>query len=612
MIFSNTKSPLLGKAQVHHTETGALFSEQFQDIYFSKAGGFAESTHVFIHGNQLLERWKNTERFVIAELGFGTGLNFVNTIKHWQTHAPATVQLHYISCEYYPLEKKLLEKFWQQFPEYQQISAKLLARLPSALPGFHRVNFPEFNCSLTLLLGEATAMYRQLEAKVDAWFLDGFSPAKNPELWNEELFREVSRLTKHTGTIASYSVAHVAQRNLAACGFHLEKQKGFAEKKEMLVGKKLGEVGAQINTSEKSAIIVGGSLAGCSTAHALAQRGWKVSILEKRSLAQLSANHDITGITYPLLSSDWNTQTHLYCNGMLYTLHLLHLLNAKNPQQIFQQCGMKILATRPREQERFLKLQHFAWIPEDFMQFLPKKSLENFDTVSLTQAAWIKPSALISHLLQNPLIRYFPEHDVTQLQRINGTWLAQTASGLEFSVAHVVLANAAEAKQLTQTQNLPLQSIRGQVTYLPSSPELKTISEIICAEGYLSPELSGFHHLGASYDLESHATDLLLESHQQNLQHLKNLLPGTNVNVELETLGGRVGFRTIAPDRTPVVGMHPHETNLWLNLAHGSRGLISCPLAGEHLASLMNSDPLPLPANLVKALSPARFADLSS
>ena len=609
MSFSNTKSPLLGKAQVEHTAAGALFSEQFQDIYFSKAGGFAESTHVFIHGNKLLERWKNTEHFVIGELGFGTGLNFVNTVKHWQEHAPSHAQLHYISCEYYPLEKKLFRKFWQQFPEYQHISATLLTRLPSALPGFHRIHFPEFNCILTLLFGEATTMCQQLNAQVDAWFLDGFSPAKNPELWNAELLQKLGQLTALGGTCATYSVARSVHENLQAAGFVTNKQRGFAEKKEMLCGIKQGHKYSQPSHQAKSAIIVGGSLAGCSTAAALAQRGWEVIVLEKRSLAQLSANHDVTGITYPLLSSDWNELTQLSCNGMLYTLHLLQVLKIKNAPQVFQQCGMKIFATRPREQERFMKLQNFAWMPEDFMQFLPKKSSANFDMVSLSQAAWIKPSAFIANLLQNPLIRYFPEQDVTELHCADRNWCAQTSSGSKFSAEHVVIANAFEAKQLLQTAQLPLQSIRGQVTYLPTSPELKTIHEIMCAEGYLSPELNGFHHLGASYDLESQATDLLPESHQQNLHHLKNLLPSSHVKYNVETLGGRVGFRTTAPDRTPIVGMHPHEYKLWLNLAHGSRGLISCPLAGEHLASLMNSDPMPLPATLVKTLSPERFLE---
>ncbi|MBL8541652.1 MAG: tRNA (5-methylaminomethyl-2-thiouridine)(34)-methyltransferase MnmD, partial [Betaproteobacteria bacterium] len=175
--------PAVEPASLRLREDGVPYSERFQDVYFSAAGGLAETRHTFLLGNGLPERWTRAERFTIIECGFGTGLNFLATWQAWRSSAPAAARLHYVAVEKHPLSRADLERAAASWSELAVLSRALREVYPPAVPGFHRLHFDRDRVALTLLFGDAATMLAQLDARADAFFLDGFAPSKNPEMW---------------------------------------------------------------------------------------------------------------------------------------------------------------------------------------------------------------------------------------------------------------------------------------------------------------------------------------------------------------------------------------------------------------------------------------------
>ena len=217
---------------------GQPYASTFQDVYFSSDNGLLETDYVFLQGNALQSRWQtlNTPHFTIAETGFGTGLNFLSAIKLWLEVAPATAMLHYISTEKHPLSLQDLTSALALWPTLAEFSDHLLENYEKLLQGNQALDLFQNRVCLSLLVGDATTQLRQIHGAVDAWFLDGFSPAKNPDMWQTELFQQMARLSAIGSTFATFTSAGHVRRNLAAAGFNTQKRAGFGKKREMLQG----------------------------------------------------------------------------------------------------------------------------------------------------------------------------------------------------------------------------------------------------------------------------------------------------------------------------------------------------------------------------------------
>lgn len=217
---------------------GQPYASTFQDVYFSSDNGLLETDYVFLQGNALQSRWQilNTPHFTIAETGFGTGLNFLSAIKLWLEVAPATAMLHYISTEKHPLSLQDLTSALALWPTLAEFSDHLLENYEKLLQGNQALDLFQNRVCLSLLVGDATTQLRQIHGAVDAWFLDGFSPAKNPDMWQTELFQQIVRLSAVGSTFATFTSAGHVRRNLAAAGFNTQKRAGFGKKREMLQG----------------------------------------------------------------------------------------------------------------------------------------------------------------------------------------------------------------------------------------------------------------------------------------------------------------------------------------------------------------------------------------
>ena len=222
---------------------GQPYSQTFNDIYFSTDDGLDETKHVFIAQNQLETRFKSleVEAFTIIETGFGTGLNFLVTSALWLTHAPLHAQLHFYSIEKYPLKLADLSRAHALWPQFSAISSELLNQYETLKSGTNHFSIAGGRIQLALQFDDIALALPQLTKKADAWFLDGFAPAKNAEMWTADVFAQIARLSQANTSFATFTSAGNVRRGLKAVGFKVEKQDGFSKKREMLRGTFVGE-----------------------------------------------------------------------------------------------------------------------------------------------------------------------------------------------------------------------------------------------------------------------------------------------------------------------------------------------------------------------------------
>jgi tRNA U34 5-methylaminomethyl-2-thiouridine-forming methyltransferase MnmC len=224
---------------IHFDEHGGPISEIFDDPFFSRKNGAAEKKHVYLDGNDLPQAWAGRDGFVIGETGFGTALIFIETLALWRTTAKRNAHLHYVTFEAYPLSRKAIAECLTSWPDRAEFATELVAALPNAWPDAGSVFCNLGNVTLEVVIGLAESTVQRHVLQADCWFLDGHSPAKNPDMWSAELMLAVGEHTKTGGTFAAYSAAGWVRRNLEAAGFAVEKRPGFGTKREMSRGVKI-------------------------------------------------------------------------------------------------------------------------------------------------------------------------------------------------------------------------------------------------------------------------------------------------------------------------------------------------------------------------------------
>jgi tRNA 5-methylaminomethyl-2-thiouridine biosynthesis bifunctional protein len=229
----------LVSARLSLAPDGTPFSLIYGDIYHSAAGGHAQARHVFLAGNELPDRWRDRDSFVILETGFGLGLNFLATWLAWRDDPRRCRTLRFVSFEKHPFAAEDLAIAHAAWPEFTELSALLRARWPAPVAGQHRIELDDGKLVLQLILGDALEALPRLDDAIDVFYLDGFSPARNPDLWSPLVCRNLARLAKPGATLATWSVAGRVRRALSEAGFAVEKRPGFAGKRQMLTGRRV-------------------------------------------------------------------------------------------------------------------------------------------------------------------------------------------------------------------------------------------------------------------------------------------------------------------------------------------------------------------------------------
>lgn len=221
------------------SDKGAPRSKEFDDVYFSAHDGLAESRHVFLQSNFLPAAWLDKKDFVIAETGFGTGLNFLAAWKLFQEAGKTCQHLHFISFEKFPLNAEQINEYLEPWiSEFPDLLEALVEHYPIVVPGIHRIDFND-RVSLTLVFDDMNEAIPNIGAVVDCWFLDGFRPASNPDMWSDTLFENMARLSREGTRLATFTAAGFVKRGLKEAGFDVEKIRGYGRKREMLIGRYL-------------------------------------------------------------------------------------------------------------------------------------------------------------------------------------------------------------------------------------------------------------------------------------------------------------------------------------------------------------------------------------
>ena len=232
----------LSIAPLHFGPDGTPVSAAYGDVYHSAAGGPAQARHVFLAGNGLPARWQGRARFSILETGFGLGLNFLTTWHAWRNDPQASAELAFISLEKHPFSAPDLAVAHAVWPEYAELAAELRAAWPDLTPGAHGLSLDGGRVQLRLCFGDAQELLPTLAVAVDAFYLDGFSPARNPDMWSPGVCAQLASKALPGATLATWSVAGSVRRALQSAGFSVGKQPGFAGKRQMLVGARAPDV----------------------------------------------------------------------------------------------------------------------------------------------------------------------------------------------------------------------------------------------------------------------------------------------------------------------------------------------------------------------------------
>lgn len=656
---------MIKPAQLQWSE-GSPVSTQFDDVYFSKASGIDETRYVFLEQNQLPSQWKELKKtvFTIAETGFGTGLNFLCAWQLWQQHSQPQQTLHFVSVEKFPLDKHSLKLALQPWTELTHLSQQLIDAYPPLVAGWHTIHFSTNGSAhgdvvLHLFLGDISHWLDNMESKVDAWFLDGFAPSKNPEMWNDHLFHSMARLSDAHTTVATFTAAGLVRRGLQAAGFKTNKAKGFGKKREMLTAQfqhtqgppapkwlveKPWFVPPEFKTkqskSQQHALVIGAGISGCASAYSLAQRGWQVTLVDKKNALAAGASGNAQGVLYAKLASDMNMQSEFYLSGYLYSLDLLH--RVLPDKTTWDDCGVLQLAFSEKELKRQQQFcQKFDL--SDVVDWVDNEQASTIAGVPIEQGglyfksgAWVYPKAWCQALVDHPNIDILLNHEVASLKQNNQQWTVQLNSSKqgaarELTTDAVIVCSAFEANKLAPLSFLPTQPIAGQVSQcdVTHSP----INTVLCGDSYVTPSHLGKLNFGATYRLKSADESTTQADHDFNLNKLKANFPGVaNTAIQFETLQGRTSVRCSTPDYVPIVGAVCHESlfkqqfanltkskhwkfyeaapylhGLYVNLGHGSRGLSSAPLCAELLAAQINNETWPMAASHAKMLNPNRF-----
>ncbi|WBA14148.1 bifunctional tRNA (5-methylaminomethyl-2-thiouridine)(34)-methyltransferase MnmD/FAD-dependent 5-carboxymethylaminomethyl-2-thiouridine(34) oxidoreductase MnmC [Salinivibrio proteolyticus] len=653
-------SPSIKHAQISWNDTGTPVADQFDDVYFSNADGLAETRYVFLAQNQLPTRWEthSSPRFVIAETGFGTGLNFLAT---WHAFAQfrqaqpdaAVTQLHFISFEKYPLTVEDLDRAHQAWPELVPYAEQLRSHYPVPLAGCQRIVLAQGQITLDLWFGDIKDWLPQVPTGaagiVDAWYLDGFAPSKNPEMWNQDLFDGMARLAREQCTCATFTAAGFVRRGLLAAGFDMKKVKGFGHKREMLAGRlptRKTATSFQPWYARTPAIsaddiaVIGGGVASAALITALLQRGKRVTLYSQDSHPAAGASGNRQGAIYPLLNGNNDNLSQFFAPAFLFARQFVEQQHEQGIAFEHQWCGVTQLGYDEKSATKLAKMTKGDF-PDTLVKPIDKADVA--ETVGLETGhagvfyplgGWMSPqqftAAVIDAAIASGQLRAHFDCHVDALTQADNGWTLSTALG-EVWHHNVVIANGHQSAQFGQTQPIPVYPVRGQVSHVPTNAELRQLNTVLCFEGYLTPvNQAGEHCLGASYSRNNADLTFQADEQTENQQRLTGCIDTDWARAVPVAKEGRVGVRCASRDHLPFVGnvcdYHalitayqnlqkdkekagsvPVYPGLFCLLGLGSRGLTSAPLAAEILAAQLCDEPLPLPQTVLDSLHPGRM-----
>ena len=629
-------------AQVHFNESGTPVADHFDDVYFSNDSGIDETQHVFVAGNDLADRWQQwpNPTFVIAETGFGTGLNFLVAMRAFNKFRAANPdhplkRLYFITTEKFPLPQQDMQRALEAFPALKDEAQALASLYPMGLEGCHRLHFDNHSTTLDLWIGDVHELLPQWHSPVngliDAWFLDGFAPSKNPDMWTDALFSQMARLSKTGTTFGTFTAAGIVKRGLAGVGFTIKKRNGFGRKRDMLTGvfdqdhenvqHKLRlpagpyyrYVNGSLDKTSKVAV-VGSGLAAATACLALVKRGICTTLYFDGDTLASGASGNPQGGFYPQLHSEASIASRIQAHSFLYARqaydHTIEHAKACGLADVAHDfCGVIQLSFNDKVAERQNKLAAADVWPEALIKPVDSKEVSDIANLALPYSGlyiglggWLSPpqlvTAMIEEALQSGKLTLKPNHTYvsheaveTTKQRVQIRFNLDSAENEEVIAAdHLILALGAGAVNASDFDSLSLRPVRGQVEAIPTQMPIEQLNTVLCHKGYMTPVFEGRHALGSTYVKNDLSTDVRGDETEMNLATHEQALANTDIVQALQHDGkARAATRLGSPDHQPVVGaLHNFDSlkELYTMLGVG-KPLTSAPVLPSSVVSTL-------------------------
>ena len=584
---------------------------EFGDIYFSAEDGLEESRAVFLQGCNLPQDWQGKPVYVVGELGFGTGLNALALWDLWRREGPANGWLHFVSIEKHPLRREDAARAFAAWPSLAGLSAQLLAGWPSTLKGAHRLIFPDDRFSITLFQDEAELALGQIEAQVDAWFLDGFAPDRNEAMWSQDVLDRIGQLSRPGTRVATFTVAGAVRRGLQQAGFAVEKKPGFGRKRERLEAVFAGGSAVPAASPVERTLpcagrvaIIGAGIAGASLAQAFRRRGRDVVVVDAIGVAG-GASGAPAGLLTPRLERTDRPHVRATLAAFEFARRSYDGLDGFYPE------GVLRLPRDVADQDRLREIsdamdERFVWADGALWQ---------------PQAARIEPRKLVAQLLADtPLVIARIDHVV---ETETGVHLLDADGAVVLEADLVVHASGWGAKPVFD----PLDASAGQLAIIDGTPPQRAA----VWGGYVCAAPGGGVMLGATHE-RGEAAGSIEDAVAGFRADLALHLPQDAARLGCDVLSSWAGVRAVTADQLPVSGPLPGTdfTARWLQYStgrlprikpgppgpcrqfilsgFGSRGFAHAPLLAEALASDLCGEPGALERAGRECLQSTRFA----
>lgn len=581
-------------------KNNTLFSEEFDDLYSSAKGAVAECNHVFIKGNNLNERFENlgeNSKFYIGEIGFGIGINFLTTCKSWLDHTKQNQVLEFYSFDKYLFRLSDFKTLNISCPDLKEYISELERNYPRNIQGAQKISLFGGRIILNLIIGEIdnTQEYIKLMDKVDAWYFDGFSPSKNPDLWSIKLFKCIHKSCHENTTFSTYTSSGLVKNNLTESGFNHSRAMGFSDKRHMLKG----TVDTQLkkNTSNTKVAVIGSGIAGCVLSYTLAKKGIEVDLYEKSdSICSGASSHELL-VTYPRLSAHDTAFGSFTLHSYIFATNFYKQLKTDT----WKKTGVIILNHDAATEKRQSSLLEKRADGEIYRYIDPDEASEisgidiKLNGLIYEDAGYILPEEMCKFLIESPKINIFTSSHIKSIKK-NREVFNLNIGKKKFEYQNVCVCAGSETANIVDIDGISIK--RGQVTHIESLDNISRIKLPICAKGYISPRVNNIHLVGSSYS-DSEDTDLSEEEHLYNLNNLKLV-----IDEEMNVITGQTGHRAVSKDHMPVVGM---KDGIYINTCHGSRASVTAPISAEIIASMIVDEAPPLMGRELESLSPERF-----
>lgn len=624
-------------------------SMQHVDYYLSLENGLEETRYVYLAHNRLPQRWVENAienpPFTIVETGFGIGLNFVTAWQAWQKLPEPKRAFSFISIEKYPLSKEDLIKSLANWPELKTFSKELCNQYPYLVQGSHLLSFDHGQVKLQLIFGDVNHDLERYSFTADCWFLDGFSPSKNPSMWTVSLFKLMAKNSHSQTTFSSFSSAGVVRRGLVNAGFEVQRAKGFGGKSDMIFGTFLPLKASassqnsqakwslpepklalelepvmqlkptnkqQTNSNTYDAVIIGAGLAGVTTASSLAEKGLNVALIDQRDRPVSGASGQSQLALYVKLPTKVNNTSDFISHCTYFSQRYFEEKQNQNTKQRFwNKTGLLQLAWNTKEQERHHKFIQNNYYPSKFVKGVTrveagKLSGLNIDCGGLwfENSGWLEPTTFTAASLDHPLITVMTQTKISNIKwrKTEKLWIAEyeansktntEADKLCIQSRYLIIANSNDAKQFEQLKHLPTKPLKGQVTSIYSK-SLEVSKTILCGEGYLCPPINNWHHFGATFDLENDNEKTSPAGNLKNMASIQKWLPSwlpekidANKLTNENKLRSNAGLRCTTPDYMPIVGRAPNYNEMLKSFAALRKDAKSCEgVYGEYYPNL--------------------------